>query len=115
MYQETSMIPRILFPVLLGIGFSHSAMAASPDYMMEDCKYSSQVFFQDFEARSEAKYEGQRADGTHAVNGTIYLETRSEDFQCSYNTAGDTMVGFYAEGKSQPTFVKGGGSPYMDR
>jgi hypothetical protein len=115
MYQETSMIPRSLLPLILGIVFANGAMAASLDYMMEDCKYSSQVFFQDLDARSDVKYEGQRADGTHAVNGTIYLETRSEDFQCSYNTAGDTMVGFYAEGKSQPTFVKGGGSPYMSR
>jgi hypothetical protein len=106
---------RILLHVVLGIAFASSAMAASPAYMMEDCKNSSRVFFQDFEARSDVKYEGQRADGTHAVNGTIYLETRSEDFQCSYNTAGDTMVGFYAEGSSQPTFVKGGGSPYMSR
>jgi len=109
------MNPSILFPVVLGVAFANSALAASLDYMMEDCKYSSQVFFQDYEARSEVKYEGQRADGTHAVNGTIYLETRSEDFQCSYNTAGDTLVGFYAEGKSQPTFVKGGGSPHMSR
>jgi hypothetical protein len=51
--------------------------------MMEDCKNSAQVFFQDYEARTDVKYEGQRADGTHAVNDTIYLETRSEDFQCS--------------------------------
>ena len=38
-----------------------------------------------------------------------------EDFQCSYNAAGDTLVGFVAEGKPQPTFVKGGGSPHMKR
>ncbi len=109
------MNPRILFIVVLGIVFASSAMAASPDYMMEDCKNSSQVFFQDYEARSEVKYEGQRTDGTPVVNGTIDLETRSEDFQCSYNTAGDTLVGFHAEGKSQLTFVKGGGSPHMSR
>jgi len=109
------MNPRILFPIVLGIVFAKSAVAASPDYMMEDCKNGSQIFFQDFEARSDVKYEGQRADGTHAVNGTIYLETRGEDFQCSYTTAGDTLVDFYAEGKSQPTFVKGGGSPHMTR
>jgi hypothetical protein len=63
----------------------------------------------------EAKYEGQRADGTHAVNGTIALETDREDFQCSYNTAGDTLVGFVAEGMPQPTFAKGGGSPHRKR
>lgn len=89
------------------------AMAASPDYMMENCRNSSQIFFQDFEARAKTKYEGQRTDGTHAVNGTIYLETRSEDFQCSFNKKGDTMVDFFAEGRSWPAFVRGEGSPHM--
>ena len=86
----------ILFPVVLGITLANSALAASHEYMMEDCRNSSQIF----EARSEPKYEGQRVDGTHAVNGTIYLETRSEDCQCPYNAAGDTLVDFYARRES---------------
>ena len=109
------MNPRILLPIVLGIAFAKSAVAASPDYMMEDCKNGSQIFFQDFEARSEVKYEGQRADGTHAVNGTIHLKSRGGDFQCSYNAAGDTLVDFHAEGKSWPAFVRGEGSPHMSR
>jgi hypothetical protein len=109
------MKPRSLFPLILGIGIASAALAASPEYMQEDCKNSAQVFFQDYAARTDVKYEGQRADGTHAVNGTIALETHGEDFQCSYNAAGDTLVGFVAEGKPQPTFVKGGGSPHMKR
>ena len=86
--------------------------AQSPEYMIEDCRLASQQFYQDFEARSEASYEGQRTDGTHAVNGTIYLETRSTFFSCSYNAKGDTLVEFFAEQKSWPDFVRGGGSPY---
>jgi hypothetical protein len=109
------MHPRTLFPLVLGMAFGNAALAASPEYMLEDCKYSAKVFFQEYEAGVEAKYEGQRADGTHAVNGTIQLETRGEDFQCSYNAAGDTLVGFVAEGKPQPTFVSGGGSPHRKR
>ena len=88
-------------------------MAQSPDYMMEDCKNSAQIFCQDFAARSEAKYDGQRVDGTHAINGTVYLEIRSEHFSCSYNARGDTMLEFFAEDKSWPDFVKGKGSPHM--
>jgi hypothetical protein len=88
------------------------ALAQSPDYMMEDCRLASQQFYQDYEARTEASYEGQRTDGTHAVNGTIYLETRSAYFSCSYNAAGNTLVEFFAEDKSWPKFVQGGGSPY---
>ncbi len=41
------MSPRILFPVVLCIAFANTAMAASPDYMMEDCKNSAQIFFQE--------------------------------------------------------------------
>jgi hypothetical protein len=54
------MHPRILLPLVLGITLANSALAASPDYMMEDCKSSAQVFFQDYEARTDVKYEGQR-------------------------------------------------------
>jgi hypothetical protein len=81
--------------------------------MVEDCGNNAQIFFQDFEARTEAKYQGQRVDGTHAVNVTIYLETRSEGVQCSYDAAGSTLLDFIAEGRSQPAFVAGGGSPHM--
>jgi hypothetical protein len=88
--------------------------AQSPEYMTEDCRNNSQIFYQDFEARSETTYQGQRTDGTHAVNGTIYLENRSSDFQCSYNRAGDTLVDFFADGQSWPAFVRGEGSPHMD-
>jgi len=90
------------------------AMAASPEWMAEDCMVAAQSFFQDFEAKTEMKYEGQRTDGTHAMNGTIYLETRSDDIQCSYDSAGTTMVDFFAEGKQWPDFAKGGKSPHMN-
>jgi hypothetical protein len=90
-----------------------SAMAQSPAYMIESCRLASQQFYQEFEATTEATYEGQRVDGTHAVNGTIYLETRSAYFSCSYNRAGDTLVEFFAEQQSWPNFVRGGGSPYQ--
>jgi hypothetical protein len=103
---------KTLLSLCLALPLSSHALAQSPEYMVEDCTIASQGFFQDFQARSDAKYEGQRTDGTHAVNGTIHLENRSEDYQCSYNAAGDTMVDFYTQGKSWPAFVRGGGSPY---
>lgn len=103
---------RLLLSAALLVGAA-SAHAQSPDYMMQDCGNSGQIFYQDFEARTETKYEGQRTDGTHAVNGSIYLETRRSDFQCSYNAAGDTMVAFFADGQNWPAFVRGEGSPHM--
>ena len=97
---------------VLGLALSSDALAQSPEYMMEDCRVASQGFFQDFEAATEVQYQGQRTDGTHAINGTIFLETRSETFQCSYNAAGNTMVDFWTEGRSWPAFAKGGDSPH---
>jgi hypothetical protein len=47
------------------------------------------------------------------VNGTIYLENRSAYYSCSYNRTGDTLVEFFAEQQSWPSFVRGGGSPYQ--
>ena len=87
--------------------------AQSPDWMMQDCRNNGQIFYQAFDARTETRYEGQRVDGTHAVNGSIYLENRKSDFQCSYNRAGDAMVDFYADGQTWPAFVRGEGSPHM--
>lgn len=49
-----------MLPALVGLVLGGSAMAASPDYMMQDCKNPAQGLFQDFEARSEAKYERKR-------------------------------------------------------
>jgi hypothetical protein len=105
-------IPRTLLAGAV-VSIAGAGLAQSPDYMTEDCKLSSRQFYQDYEAETEATYEGQRADGTHALNGTIYLETRGSDFQCSYNAAGDTLVDFFADGQSWPDFVRGEGSPYQ--
>ena len=51
---------------LLGMVLSSgSAFAQSPDYMREACANATQSFFQDFEARTDTTYEGERTDGTH--------------------------------------------------
>jgi hypothetical protein len=92
---------------------ANPTVAASPDWMAEDCANAAQSSFQDFEAKAEMKYQGQRTDGTHAMNGTIFLENHPDDIQCSYDSAGTTMVDFFAEGKNWPEFAKGGKSPHM--
>jgi hypothetical protein len=108
----TQPVFRILIAGALG-AVGSLALAQSPDYMIEDCRLASQQFYQDFDARTEATYEGQRTNGTHAVNGTIYLETRSTYFSCSYNAKGDSLVEFFADQKSWPAFVRGEGSPHQ--
>jgi len=105
---------RLLAVIGLSLAALSPAFAQSPDWMAEDCAVAAQSFFQEFEANAEMTYQGQRTDGTHAMNGTIYLENRADDIQCSYDAAGTTMVDFFADGKDWPDFAKGGKSPYMD-
>jgi hypothetical protein len=108
--MKRGVLPGLVAGVLCAA--AGAAAAQSPEYMVEDCKLASQQFYQEFQGRTEAKYEGQRTDGTHAVNGTIDLKDRSTYYSCSYNADGTTLVEFFAEKKSWPDFVKGGGSPY---
>jgi hypothetical protein len=42
----------------------------------------------------DVKYEGQRTDGTHAVNGTATIAAGTRTFQCSFNRAGRRIVRF---------------------
>ena len=105
---------RLAITTLTGLLLAGMAHAQSEDWMMEDCIVATQSYFQEFEARTDMKYEGQRTDGTFAINGSIYLETGSDDVQCSYASDGQTMVDYFAEGEAHPDFAKGGKSPYMD-
>lgn len=42
----------------------------------------------------DTKYEGQRTDGTHAVNGTWRSGDRVETFQCSFDRHGRNIISF---------------------
>lgn len=90
-------------------------LAQSPEFMMADCRNLSRLFFNDFSAQSDVKYEGQRDDGSHYVNGTIFIADRAEFFQCSYAKSGRQLVDFWAEDRSWPDFVTGGAGPHGGR
>jgi hypothetical protein len=82
-----------------------SAAAQSTRYMLDECSSLGKSYFRDFEARTDMRYNGQRVDGTHAINGRIFLETRSEDFACSYAPNERRMVEFFAEGRVQNAYL----------
>jgi hypothetical protein len=67
------------------------AMAASPDHMLDVCRaYAAQHLHISADIIN-VKYEGQRTDRTHAVNGDS--ETNPPvTFQCSFNAAGTKVV-----------------------
>ncbi len=91
------------------IAMGAPAIAQSRDFMMNECSNAGQTYFRDFTARTDMQYNGQRVDGTHAINGRIFLETRYEDFACSYDRSGRRIVEFYAQGRARPNPLPGGG------
>lgn len=98
-----------LLSVLAVGSFSQVAQAQSTGFMMNECSSVAQTYFREYTARTDMRYDGQRTDGTHAISGEIFLETRSEHFSCSYDRAGRQMVSFYAEGSAHNSYLPGGG------
>ena len=87
------------------------AVAQPIDAMLNACSKLGQQYFGEYSARTDMQYNGQRVDGTHAINGDIYLETRKESFACSFDRSGNKMVEFFAEGRQQNDYLpRGGGS-----
>lgn len=79
------------------------AMAASPEIMMAQCRARAGEITRTRLPDIETKYEEQRVDGTHAVNGTAYIGARIETFQCSFNRAGNRIIQFVV---NQPSAAK---------
>jgi uncharacterized protein len=67
---------------------------ASPGRMMAVCRDRAVHVFHLRAGDVETKYEGQRTDGTHAVNGTAYMRGHEETFQCSFSANGVSIVQF---------------------
>ncbi len=91
-------------------GIGSSVNAQSQDFMLNECASVAQNYFRDLSARTDMQYNGQRSDGSHAINGRIFLETRFEDFACSYERAGQRMVEFFASGQTRNAFLPGNGN-----
>lgn len=89
---------------------SGPTVAQSQDLMLNKCSSTAQDYFREFTARTDMQYNGQRVDGTHAINGRIFLETRFEDFACSYAPGGRQMIQFFAEGRAQNAYLPRGGN-----
>lgn len=81
--------------IFAGFAFvSLPAHADTPAIMMQKCRDRAAKVFRVRMPDVETKYEGQRTDGSHAVNGTAFLEGRQETFQCSFDRTGAKIVQF---------------------
>jgi uncharacterized protein YgiM (DUF1202 family) len=83
------------------------AAAQSVGAMTDECARIGKAFFREPAARTEMQYNGQRTDGTHAINGRIFLEARLGDFACSFRRDGQRMVAFSADGREQNAYLPG--------
>ena len=72
----------------------HAALAASPEQMMAQCRSRAHDELGGRLPDIATKYEGQRTDGTHAVNGTAQVADKAQTFQCSFNRSGRRIVHF---------------------
>lgn len=70
------------------------APQADPASMQANCRDRAAHVFHTRKPNIETKYEGQRTDGSHAINGTVYLRNVEETFQCSFNTDGSRITQF---------------------
>jgi len=72
---------------------SHGS-AGSVDTMLADRRARAAEKFGVSAGSVEVKYEGQRTDATHAINGSTTVHGRTETFQCSYDGSGRQLVNF---------------------
>lgn len=86
--------------LVVSLFFSVSAKAAEPGRMMQECRIRAGQQFRTRLPNIDTKYEGQRVDGTHAVNGTAIFRGRTETFQCSFNRSGRRIIRFIVNQKA---------------
>lgn len=96
--------------VLAGVTvIAGAATARSTESMLDECAGVGKSYYKDFGVRTEMKYNGQRVDGTHAVNGQIFLENHAPHFACSFDRSGRKMTEFFADGKQRNAYLPGRG------
>lgn len=73
--------------------FATPVVAADEAQMMSACNtYAARHLHVSTSEIASLSYEGQRTDGTHAVNGSA---TNGQTFQCSFNRNGTHIVSWY--------------------
>jgi len=70
------------------------AQAANEENMLEACRTRAAKALGITADAVEVKYEGQRTDKTHAVNGSATVSGQSKTFQCSFERTGSRLVKF---------------------
>lgn len=78
------------FGIVVGLSAGAPVHAADESSMMSACNsYAAHHLHLPASDIATVTYEGQRTDGTHAVNGQT---TSGQSFQCSFNSSGTRVV-----------------------
>lgn len=90
------MTPRLAIAFALSLAFvGGPALAADEAQMMSMCNtYAAHHLHVSTSDIATLTYEGQRTDGTHAVNGQT---SAGQNFQCSFSASGRHVVSWYHE------------------
>jgi hypothetical protein len=89
-----------------------SAGASTADKMMARCRKRAASVLGVAGNAVNVKYEGQRIDHTHAVNGSASVRGQSETFQCSFDATGRQIVKFIV---NEPQASSEGANPSSRR
>ncbi|MCB1377303.1 MAG: hypothetical protein KDK89_02865 [Alphaproteobacteria bacterium] len=84
----------ISFEITGKVADGSAGSSGSPADMMAACRIRAHEILRTKLGNIETKYEGQRTDGTHAVNGMAMINGIDETFQCSFNASGHKIVHF---------------------
>lgn len=84
----------VLYGEVAGSAPDSGPPQADPDAMKSNCRDRAAHVFHTRQSNIDTKYEGQRSDGSHAVNGTVFLRNVEETFQCSFNDDGSRISQF---------------------
>lgn len=92
--MKSTILAAAALALMLPISATASHAAADESGMMAACNtYAAKKLHVSTSDIADVKYEGQRTDGTHAVNGTT---TSGRAFQCSFNKKGTKVVKWFA-------------------
>jgi hypothetical protein len=69
--------------------------------MLGECRVPAATIFGAQVDEVEVKYEGQRVDKTHAVNGKVFVRGMSGSFQCSFEVQGYRIERFIVNNPAQ--------------
>lgn len=97
-FRNVAKIPAMMLVAASAVLWSGSQPAWAEDEatMQADCQVRAARTFRVGVGTVQTSYQGQRTDGTHAVNGSATVRGVDRTFQCSFDRSARRIVRFVA-------------------